>query len=99
MAKSSSGFSCHLLKTFDGCTDQQTAEALTQAFAFVDEQMNVTSNEATARSETDVLILQPGHVDGHPSTDTEGFADAAMDLSCIFVFEFALITLAMQIHL
>ena len=100
MAKSSSGFSCHLLKTSNGCTAKQSAKSLAQVFAFVKDQMSNTSNR-TSRADTTVPTLPTDDVDGlvsHPDTATEEFVDVAMGFSCIFVCSFAVITLTLQIH-
>ena len=72
-AKSSSRFSCHLLKMFDGCTEDQAAEALAHVFAFADDQINNTSNSTTR----DVLIPPVEDVVDH-SARAEKFLDAGM---------------------
>ena len=54
IAKSQSGFSCHMFKTFDGCTDTQQAEILAQVFAFSDGQMD-NRNNSTEHTETKTL--------------------------------------------
>ena len=100
MAKSSSGFSCHLLKTSNGCTAKQSAQSLAQVFAFVEGQMSNTSNR-TSRADTTVPALPTDDVDGvvsHPVTATKKTVDVAMGVSCIFACSFAVITLSMQIH-
>ena len=99
MAKSSSGFSCHLLKTSNGCTAKQSAQSLAQVFAFFGDQMSNTSTR-TSRADTTVRALPTDDVDGlvsHPVTATEEFVDAATGFSCIFLCSFAVITLTMQI--
>ena len=87
MTKSSSGFSCHLIKTFDGCTEKQTAQALAQVFVFVKTQTNKTSNRST-RADKNIVV-------GDTFSATESFTDAA---SHIFAHVSVVITLAMQIH-
>ena len=100
MTKGSSGFSCHLMKTFNGCTEKQSAQSLAQVFAFVKDEMSNTSNR-TSRADTTVPVLPTDDVDdavSHPVTATEEFVDAAMGFSCIFVCVSAVITLSMEIH-
>ena len=100
MAKSSSGFSCHLLTTSNGCTAKQSAQSLAQVFAFFKDQMSNTTTR-TSRADTTVPALPTDDVDGlvgHPATTTEEFVDAAMGFSYISVCSFAVITLSMQIH-
>merc|ERR1712032_1609648 len=43
-AKSSSGFSCHLIKTFDGCMNKQSAQSLARVFSIVKDKMKNTDN-------------------------------------------------------
>lgn len=43
VAKSSSGFSCHLLKTFNECADKTQAQVLAQMFNFSSAQMTDSS--------------------------------------------------------
>ena len=92
MTKSSSGFSCHLIKTFDGCTEKQTAQSLAQVFVFVKAQTNNTSNQTTP-TDTNIIVNSIFNV-------TEGFADTAIiDDPYIFVYLSSVITLVTQIHL
>ena len=44
VTKKSSGFGCHLLKTFSGCTTNQQAEALVQVFSFFSNKLNNDSD-------------------------------------------------------
>ena len=97
MAKSSSGFSCHLLKTFNGCTDKQAAKSLAQVFTFHKDQMNNTLNRTT-RADTNVPIFLSENVVGHPVTSAEETVDAARYISYIFVSVSSVITLAIQSH-
>ena len=91
MTKSSSGFSCHLIKTSDGCTAKQSAQALTQVFAFVKAQTNNISNQTTLAS-TNVIVNNIFNV-------TEEFADTSIiNDPYIFVYMSSVITLATQIY-
>ena len=88
MAKSSSGFSCHLIKTFDGCTDKQSVQVLAQMFTFVKPQTNHTINRTT-RSDVINAVFRPANV-------AEEFADDAMSVSYSFVHVYLVIAVVIQ---
>ena len=56
VATSSSDFGCHLLKTFDGCTDQQEAQAIAGMFVLANNQTNNNISSST-HDETDKLTI------------------------------------------
>ena len=89
MAKSSSAFSCHVFKTFDGCTNKQTAQALARAFTFVKDQMNNTINR-TSRADTNVDIMSV--------RAAEGFKDDVMGVSYVFIYLSVVIILVIQMY-
>ena len=99
LAKSGSGFSCHLISTFAGCTAKQTTNALAQVFAFVNDLMNNTAN-STTHAETNVLVLPSEDAVGQPfrAAEQEEFVGAATGISHSFVCVCAVINLAMQIY-
>ena len=96
MTKSSSGFSCHLMKTFNGCTDKQAAKSLAQVFTFHKDQLNNTINRST-RADANVPIFLSENV-GHPVTSAAETVDAAGCITYIFVYVSAVITLTIQSH-
>ena len=89
-AKSSSGFSCHLIKTFDGCTNKQSAQSLARVFSFVKDKMKNTDNLVGA--DTSVVMLPD------PIRAAEEPTDDAEDASYIFVCVSAVIILTIQIY-
>ena len=95
MTKSSSGFSCHLIKTFDGCTPKQSTQALAQVFAFFKAQTNKTSNGTSRAGTTDVGL-------GDTFSGTKESVDTSIGVSYILVHVpvviTPVITLVMQIH-
>ena len=91
-AKSSSGFSCHMIKTFDDCEDKYTGQALKKVFAFVNEEM-INSSDSISRPQTDpgdAVILSPENVVSHPVTAAD-----QMDITQGFVCVCVVITLGM----
>ena len=94
VAKGSSGFSCHLLKTFDECTDKFQAQVLAQIFSFSSDQMNdsnSTSDDANAFvSRRDDLV--------HTNKAANDFSDDVMSSRpSILVRTFAMIALTLEI--
>ena len=83
IAKRSSGFSCHLLKTFDGCAKEQATQVFAKLAAFVSEQ----------NGDTDDLILSPDDPLYNRYTTAEQFIGAGVDTLCNFASSFAVIVL------
>ena len=99
IAKSSSGFSCHLLKTFNGCSGKQASQVSSPIFPFVKDQMNTTINWTTRVFDTNVRTLPAGDFVSQLATPTAEFADAVMPgASYLFACSPLVITLAIQIH-
>ena len=69
-ANSQSGFSCHMLKTFDGCTKEQISRSFAQVFAFMNES---TYSHVNA---SDTTTLASPIEDVHNQHDTAAADDA-----------------------
>ena len=78
VAKRASGFSCHLLKTFDGCTNERAHQIQAQMLG------RMHDRNSTAPIETNVLMSSSDAIVDHPNRlDVD--AGAAIDVSCSFV--------------
>ena len=76
-AKTQSGFSCHILKTFHGCTDAQQAQKLDQVFAFVDG--TTIQNISNSSESTEANVLSPPDA-AAANSGIETHADVATNL-------------------
>ena len=83
VAKSSSGFGCHLLKTFSGCTTNRQAQALVKVFDFSTKLIN---NDSDVKEDFDVHYLP-----GDSMTVPEDCSDTPLSVSYIFTCLFLLI--------
>ena len=75
-AKTQSGFSCHILKTFHGCTDKQQAQKLDQVFAVDGTTIQNISNSSESTEAND--LSPPDAATANSGIETH--ADAATNL-------------------
>ena len=85
VVKSSSGFSCHLMRTLSGCTVKRTTHVLAQEVAFTNDDIKNATNWTTHADEK-VVALTSGYPDvNHHFKVEEEFVGARTDNSCTFV--------------
>ena len=87
VAKSSSGFGCHLLKTLAGCTTNQQAQTLVKVFDFFISHIN---NDSDVIADFDV-----NNSPEDSKTVPEDLSDTSLSISCAFSCLFLLIRLLM----
>ena len=94
LAKSGSGFSCHLISKFAGRMAKQTTNALAQQrFNFVNNDMNSTAN-STTYADTNLLVLPSAGAVGHPLGKAKEFVVRSFTgISCVFACACLVMTL------